>query len=156
VPANILDDRDAGALTPDALKRLLTAPPTEGVAVVRITGKDLRSALNRSLSLYPRKNQGFLQLSGITVAFDPARDEDDRITDVRVGGEALKDDRVYTAAMPESLVKGGLGYFKLWDPKSAKAVTGAGGAKSTLLDVVTQRLKDSKAAPSTDGRIKGK
>jgi 2',3'-cyclic-nucleotide 2'-phosphodiesterase (5'-nucleotidase family) len=144
------------SVTADTLKKMITAPASEGVAVVRITGKDLRSALNRSLSLYPRRNQGFLQVSGLTLTFDPSKSEEERVLEIKVGGETLKPEKVYTAAMPESLVKGGLGYFKLWDPKTAKAVTDSKGEKVTLLGAVVQRLKESKAGPATDGRIKAK
>src|SRR5690349_111918 len=43
--------------------------PTEKIAVLNLTGADLRKALQRSVSLYPMENSSFLQISGLTVDF---------------------------------------------------------------------------------------
>lgn len=156
VPANVIEEKELAltASAPDAVRKILAAPPSEPIMVVRVTGKDLQSALNRSLALFPRKNRGFLQVSGLTLSFDPSVKEGDKIVSVRVNGAALDPNKTYTVAMPESMAKGGLGYFNLWEVKDAKVVTDPKGAKVSLLDAVLARMKEGKASAATDGRIR--
>ncbi|MBW3623281.1 MAG: 5'-nucleotidase C-terminal domain-containing protein [Armatimonadetes bacterium] len=158
IPASMLEEKELAqaANTPEAVRKVLSAPPAEPVVVVRVQGKQLQSALNRSLSLFPRRNQGFLQVSGLAVVFDPSRPEEDRVVEVRVGTAPLDPNRFYTVAMPESLARGGLGYFNLWEPKEAKAVTNPRGEKITLTEAVLARLKEGKVTANTNGRIKPK
>ena len=158
LPAGILEERELApnANSPEAVRRVLAAPPTEAVVAVKVKGKGLKAALARSLSLFPRKNRGFLQVSGLTLTFDPEGPEADRILDVRVGGKALSAEETYLVAMPESLARGGLGYFNLWDEKDAKPVTDSKGAKVSLVDALVAHLKDGKTASASDKRIRVK
>ncbi len=89
--------------------------PTDELVVVSLKGSQVRQALERSVSLYPAPNTGFLQLSGLEAAFSKSAAPEHRITSVIVGGNKLDDSRTYTVAMPASLARGGLGYFKVWD-----------------------------------------
>lgn len=89
--------------------------PAESVSVVRLTGKQIRSALERSVSLFPSSNPSFLQVSGIDVVFDKDKSPDKRVVSATVLGAALEDAKSYEVAMPTSLAKGGLGYFMIWE-----------------------------------------
>lgn len=89
--------------------------PTDELVVVSLKGSQIRQALERSVSLYPAPNTGFLQLSGLEASFSKGAAPEHRITSVTVGGNKLDDSRTYTVAMPASLARGGLGYFKVWD-----------------------------------------
>ncbi len=89
--------------------------PTDTVSVVKLTGRQIRAALERSVSLYPSPNPSFLQLSGIDVEFDKGLPPDKRVTSIQVPGGKLADEASYEVAMPTSLAKGGLGYFQIWE-----------------------------------------
>ena len=89
--------------------------PTEEVVVVGLTGAQIRAALELSVSLFPQPNKSFLQLSGLEVAFNRAAPSNKRIVTVTANGAALDNAKTYTVAMPSSLAKGGLGYFKIWE-----------------------------------------
>lgn len=89
--------------------------PTDGIAVLNLTGAEVKQALERSVSLYPQPNEAFLQLSGIEAVFNKNAAPGQRIVSVTVNGSKLDEKRTYTVAMPASLAQGGLGYFKIWN-----------------------------------------
>lgn len=90
--------------------------PTDQVCVVELKGSQIKLALERSVTLFPMGNGAFLQLSGMTVTFKPTAPVDHRVVSVRLqNGGTLEDARSYTVAMPATLARGGLGYFKVWD-----------------------------------------
>lgn len=91
---------------------------TDDIAVVKLTGAEIKAALERSVSLYPAPNPSFLQISGLEVSFSRSAEADKRVRTVLVNGLELNPNSVYTAAMPGNLAKGGLGYFTVWDKKS--------------------------------------
>lgn len=98
----------------DNLGSLLQYPEDE-VVVLALRGSQLRQAFERSISLYPQPNTSFLQVSGFEIVFDPNGSPNNRIKRVTAGGSPLDDGRTYNVAMPASLGRGGLGYFKIWD-----------------------------------------
>ena len=98
----------------DDLSSLLQYP-TDEVVVVSLTGAQIRAAFERSVSLYPQPNTSFLQLSGFEVSYNKSAAPDQRIVSVTVNGSPIDEKRIYQIAMPSSLGKGGLGYFKIWD-----------------------------------------
>lgn len=102
-----------GPVTEPAVRELLTLP-TETWAVVSLTGAQLRETLERSLSRAPQPNAGFLQVSGVTVTYDPGRPRNARIVALTLSGAEVVPDQVYEVAMPDSLAKGGAGYFTIF------------------------------------------
>lgn len=99
--------------------------PTDEVVVVNLTGKQVRQALERSLSLYPQPNGSFLQLSGFEVVFSKSGKPNARVVSVTANGARLDEGKSYTVAMPANLGRGGLGYFRIWDKsKIVKTLTG--------------------------------
>jgi 5'-nucleotidase/UDP-sugar diphosphatase len=92
----------------------------DNIVVVKLTGAQIRRALEHGLTLLPQKNSAFLQVSGISATVDSGAEKEKRVTSLRVGGAPVKDDRAYTVAMPSPLANGALGYFKVWD--KAKAI----------------------------------
>jgi 2',3'-cyclic-nucleotide 2'-phosphodiesterase (5'-nucleotidase family) len=106
--------------------------PTDEIVIVNLTGAEIKQALERSVSLYPQPNPSFLQLSGIEATFSKNGAPGQRIVSATVNGSKLDDKRKYTIAMPASLGRGGLGYFKIWDTsKIAKTF-----AKATVESVL--------------------
>jgi 2',3'-cyclic-nucleotide 2'-phosphodiesterase (5'-nucleotidase family) len=117
VPASQLRDvtLPAGDLTREALSNALLYPD-EKTVLVEVTGAQVRAALERGLSMLPGKpNAAFLQVSGLAVTFRSDAPEGQRVLGVQVGGSALVAERNYKAAMPYSLAKGALGYFRVFD-----------------------------------------
>ena len=110
MPAGMLKDKgDAGNLAS------WLQFPTDEVAIVSLRGSQIRLALERSVSLFPSPNSSFLQLSGVIASFSRSAAADKRIQSVTVGNSALDESRSYSVAMPLTLAKGGLGYYKVWD-----------------------------------------
>lgn len=98
----------------DNLATLVQYPEDE-VVVLALKGSQIRQAFERSISLYPQQNTSFLQVSGFEIGFDPSAAPGQRIKRVTAAGGPLDDSRTYNIAMPASLGRGGLGYFKIWD-----------------------------------------
>ncbi|HRK23017.1 MAG TPA: 5'-nucleotidase, partial [Fimbriimonadaceae bacterium] len=98
----------------DDLSTLMQYPDDE-IVVIGITGAQIRQAFERSISLFPQPNTSMLQISGFEVVFDPNAEPSKRIKRISAGGSALDEGKTYNVAMPSSLGRGGLGYFKIWD-----------------------------------------
>jgi len=90
----------------------------DSIVVVKLTGAQIRKALEHGLTLLPQTNSAFLQVSGLYASVDPSAEKDKRVTSLRIGSSAIKDDKTYTIAMPSPLANGALGYFKIWDKKA--------------------------------------
>lgn len=103
----------AGPVTYENASALLTQPG-ETWAVVRLSGAQLREALERSVSRAPQPNTGFLQVAGIAMTYDPTAPRNARITALTVGGAAHDPAASYEVGMPLSLAKGGSGYFTIF------------------------------------------
>jgi 5'-nucleotidase/UDP-sugar diphosphatase len=93
--------------------------PDDSIVIVKLTGAQIRRALEHGLTLLPQKNSAFPQVSGINASVDPGADKDKRVTSLRVGGGPVKDTATYTVAMPSPLANGALGYFKVWEKSKA-------------------------------------
>lgn len=117
--------------------------PTDEIVVLKLKGSELRQAFERSISLFPQPNSSFLQLSGFVVEFSPAGEANKRILNVTVNGAQLDENRSYTVAMPSSLGRGGLGYFKIWDKakidRTLKATTVESALKGRRVTPTTPR-----------------
>jgi 2',3'-cyclic-nucleotide 2'-phosphodiesterase (5'-nucleotidase family) len=117
VPASQLRQKDlpAGDLTKDALTDALMSPD-EQIALTEMDGAKLQSALEFGLAMLPNKpNPALLQVSGIAVTFRSDAPQNQRVLGVQVGSSPLVPERTYRVAMPASLAKGALGYFRLFD-----------------------------------------
>ena len=96
----------------------LVAYPDDRVVALALDGRKIREALERSVTSYPRPALAFLQVSGLKLAFDPARPVGSRVTSVTVGKTPIGNDQAYTVAMLSSLADGALGYWKVWSRKN--------------------------------------
>ena len=115
--------------------------PTDEVVILKLLGSQLKQAFERSVSLYPQPNTSFLQLSGFEVTFAKNPTAGPRVLSVTVGGSKVDDSQSYTVAMPSSLGRGGLGYFKIWDKSKITKTF----EKTTIEDV----LRDKKFSESS-------
>jgi len=117
----------AGLLKEGALKGDLAAIfqfPTDRIVVVELTGKEILEALERSVSSYPSSSKSFLQVSGFVVTFSASAPPERRVLEVLVDGRKLDPGATYQIAMPESLARGALGYFRIWNASKIKRTLG--------------------------------
>jgi len=84
------------------------------IVVVEVTGSQIVKALERSVSISPQKNLGFLQVSGISFGFATGAQASSRVSSVVVDGEQVSGDTRYRVAMPTALANGDYGYFTVW------------------------------------------
>lgn len=134
----------------DLLKAL--SYKSDNIFVLKLTGEQLRLALEHGLFLYPKFNSAFLQFSGMTVTVNAEGGADKHVVGVRVNGDALENSKIYAVAMRAPLANGGLAYSKIWK-NSAKKDTG-----KTLEAAITSYLSDHPTITKGDDRLvtKGK
>lgn len=109
----------AGTVTSADIAGLISYPE-DPLAKVQLTGKAVRQALEKAISIYPHPNLGFIQVSGISFTFDPKKSTGQRVTSITVGGSPISDTATYTIGMTNSLANGALGYWKVWSKDDVK------------------------------------
>jgi 5'-nucleotidase/UDP-sugar diphosphatase len=80
------------------------------VVVFRLTGAQVREALENGVSQVEQAGGRFPQVSGLTFTFERARRAGQRVTDVRVGTAPLDPARAYLVATNDFMAGGGDGY----------------------------------------------
>lgn len=93
------------------------------VVILDLKGDQIRKALERGVLIYPQKNLGFLQVSGLKFSFDSTQPKESRVASVAIGGKALDPDATYSVGVTSSLANGALGYFRVWDKDQITSVT---------------------------------
>jgi 5'-nucleotidase len=138
----------AGPLTKRDIHGLL--PFTDVVLKLELRGRDLRAALEHGLSQTDREGGGFLQVSGVRLAWDPRQPAGQRIVSATVGGGPLDEETTYSVAVPSYLVRGGDGYTAF--ARGRVVISEASGPQvaQLILDAIIAR---GTIAPTTDGRI---
>lgn len=126
-----------GPITVDRVTPLL-ANPNEGWAVSRLTGAQIRGALEHAVRTAPLPNNSFLQVSGLSFDYSASAPRDQRVKAVRVGMGELSDGATYTVAMPLSLAKGGSGFFKFFT-KEAITSQGDTGLAQVIVDYAARQ-----------------
>lgn len=127
----------AGQVTQQDIASLLY-DPNESWAVLSLTGAQIRQALERSVSFAPTPRTFFLQVSGLTLVYDPDAMRGRRIKSLRAGFTEIDDAASYEVAMPESLAAGGSGYFTIFDG-ARRVRTGTEGAARLIDRYITAR-----------------
>jgi 2',3'-cyclic-nucleotide 2'-phosphodiesterase (5'-nucleotidase family) len=141
VPVGPLTRRDVAGLLPFGNVAM----------VLEVTGRQLREALEHGLARLEREGGGFLQVSGVTLMYDPSRPPGSRIMMVEVGGAPLDPARRYTVAVVDYVANGGDGFASFHD--SRVLLDGASGP--LLADVLLQAVTTAGTiTPQVDGRIR--
>ena len=124
--SEIKADIAVGGMSYNDVMRAL--PGNKNISVAKVSGFDLLDALEMSARLYPNKNSGFLQVSGLTfdiqetvipsVTVDGlgnfvSVDDDYRVTNVMINGKELDLMGTYTVAGTNDLLNGKTGYTML-------------------------------------------
>ncbi|MBI1724856.1 MAG: bifunctional metallophosphatase/5'-nucleotidase [Candidatus Tectomicrobia bacterium] len=118
------------------------------VVRLRVPGSALAAALDHSAA--QRGSGGFLQISGMRVAFDPGAPAGRRLRGAEAGGGPLRADRLYTLCTLDFLAEGGDGYA-MWAKPEYRLGGDAGDSEELLLRHL-RRL--GRAAPREEGRIR--
>ena len=124
--SEIKTDIAVGGMSYNDVMRAL--PGNKNISVAKVSGFDLMDALEMSARLYPNRNSGFLQVSGLTfdiqetvipsVTVDGlgnfvSVDDDYRVTNVMINGKELDLMETYTVAGTNDLLNGKTGYTML-------------------------------------------
>lgn len=104
----------------------------EKIAVVKLTGQQVQAAIERSISMVPTANPSFLQISGLQVTYKKSS-VSDRLVSIETDGGKLDLKATYMVAMPQTMAKGGFGYFTVWENNAVSSV---------LPTTMTAALKD--------------
>jgi 5'-nucleotidase len=141
IPPGPLTRRDLAAMSPFG----------NVVMTLELTGKTLRAVLEQALPQRDREAGGFLQVSGLTVTYDPATPPGHRVVAMTVGGAPLEPDRRYTAAVIDYIAAGKDGLTAFRDARVLVDATHAPLLADILLQAVTTQ---GRIAPHPDGRIR--
>lgn len=126
---------------------------------LELTGEQILAALENSVLHYPETSGRFLQVSGLSYAFDPNKPPGERVISVRIhsatdhpDGEPLRLDRVYRVALPDFIAVGGDDYDMFADSPVFFGSPTEGGAY--LWDILASYIElASPIKPEVEGRI---
>ncbi len=133
---------------------------------IRLTGQQIRDALEYGFSGIESKEGRFPQVAGLTVTYSPGRKPGERVRTVRVAGEPIDPSRRYIVATVDFLAAGGDGYqvFREAIRQSPDFGILGGTIRSGNLvyndagrwvrdAVVSEAARQKKLAPVVQGRI---
>jgi 2',3'-cyclic-nucleotide 2'-phosphodiesterase (5'-nucleotidase family) len=141
IPPGPLTRRDLAAM----------APFGNVVMTLELPGRTLHAVLEQALPQRDRQAGGFLQVSGLTVTYDPAKPPGQRVVAVAVGGAPLDPDRRYTAAVLDYIAGGKDGLTALRDARVVVDAMSAPLLADVLLHAVSTQ---GRIGPQPDGRIR--
>ena len=101
-----------------------------------LTGRALGDVLEHAVSAVDEASGQFLQVSGLSFAYDPSRPAGSRVAAVEVGDRALDPQARYTVATNDFLAGGGDGYRAL---ETAEVIIGAADGR-LLVDVLADEI----------------
>jgi 2',3'-cyclic-nucleotide 2'-phosphodiesterase (5'-nucleotidase family) len=131
---------------------LLGFLPFTNVAVkLEMRGADLRLALEQGLADLEREGGGFLQVSGLSLTYDPTRPPGHRVLSVQVGGAALDDARTYLVAANDYIVRGGDGFTAFARGRIVVGPESGPDLSAIVLEAVSRR---GTIMPRVEGRIR--
>ena len=104
--------------------------PSDTVVVLNLTGAQLLKVAERSVSRAPEPFEGFLQVSGLQIRYDPHQSQGKRVSLVGVGGSEVDAAKTYQVATTRPIAGGSLGYFQIFNQKDIAEDTGVSIAAS--------------------------
>ncbi len=132
-------------------KMVLTELPFGDRTVkLRLTGAQIRQALENGVGRSGRGTGRFPHVSGLAFSFDPARPPGARVTGVAVGGAALDAGRTYTLATNDFLAGGGDGYAVF---RSGEVLIDAASGGLTAGQLIDHIIAAGTVSPAVEGRI---
>ena len=149
------------------VKDVYTVLPFDNyIAGVKLTGRQVRQALEHGVSAVEEGAGRFPQVSGLTFTYSRSAMPGARVREIFIAGELLEPDKEYIVATNDFLAAGGDGYTAFGDAvKSSKDFSITGGMMKGeklaysdsgrwLRDVVIAYIKEKKdLAPASEHRI---
>lgn len=154
-----------GALT---VQNIFSVLPFDNYLVaVRLSGKQIKGALEHGVSAIEEGAGRFPQVSGISFSYVRSAQPGSRVRDVIIRGKQMEPDREYHVATNDFLAAGGDGYSAFGEAlKSSKDFSLVGGVMTGeklvyndssrwIRDVVIEYVKEKRRiSPVTEGRIR--
>jgi 5'-nucleotidase len=113
-------------------------PYSNLIYVADVKGSVVREVLQYSASLYGHEDGGFMQVSGVSYAFDPEKPEGERLFEVLVNGDPLDEEALYSVAVFDFLSSGGDGYEMLVEPFAGARAVGNGDIAAVFAEYLNQ------------------
>lgn len=136
------------------------------IVAIKLTGKEIREALEHGVSGVEDGEGRFPQVSGLTFKYCPSQKRGSRIKAIFIAGKPIDPGREYIVATNDFLAAGGDGYQSFGEAiKSSKDFSAVGGMMKGekivyndsgrwLRDVLVEYIKGKKKiAPKIEGRI---
>ncbi len=120
--------------------------------VTKVTGKAIWAALENGLSQVEQRAGRFPQISGMKVTANFSAPVGSRVTAIEVDGKPIDENKLYSVATNDFMVRGGDGYTSLASPTA----TGDTGDKLMANDVMAYARKIGNVDSKVEGRIVNK
>lgn len=92
---------------------LTVLPFGNNLAIMELSGAELRETFEHSVKEYPKENGGFLHVAGMQVIFDGTAEPGKRIVSLKIAGKEVEADKMYKAATNVFTARGGDGFEAL-------------------------------------------
>jgi 5'-nucleotidase len=130
-------------------------PFNNPIVKIEISGKLLREVLEHGVARSAEDSEPgrFPQVSGVTFTYDVSKPAGNRVSQIKVGGMPLDENKNYTLATSDFLVsRGGDGYTMF---KNAKILIKADEAQkdSEVFEKAIKQSPNSTISPKVEGRI---
>jgi len=136
------------------------------IVAIKLTGKQIREALEHGVSAVEEEEGRFPQVSGLSFKYSPSNKRGSRVQEVLIAGKPIDPDQEYIVATNDFLAAGGDGYKAFGEAiKTSKDFSIIGGMMKGeklaysdsgrwLRDVVVDYLKEMRRiAPKVESRI---
>jgi 2',3'-cyclic-nucleotide 2'-phosphodiesterase (5'-nucleotidase family) len=148
-------------------KDIYSALPFDNyIVAIKLTGKQMKEALEHGVSGVENEEGRFPQVSGLAFKYSPSEKRGSRIKEISIAGKPIQFDREYIVATNDFMAVGGDGYKAFGEAiKSSGDFSTMGGmikgekvvysdSSKWLRDVVVEYIKEKKRiAPKVEGRI---
>jgi 5'-nucleotidase/UDP-sugar diphosphatase len=149
------------------VKEIYLALPFDNyIVAIKLTGRQIREALEHGISAVEEEEGRFPQVSGLTFIYSPLNQAGSRVKEVLVAGRPIDLEKEYIVATNDFLAVGGDGYKAFGEAiKSSRDFSVIGGmvkgekliysdSGRWLRDVVVEYIKEvRRIAPKIEGRI---
>ena len=135
---------------PITRRTLVEIHPFGGVVCkIAVPGRVVLEALDSGVSKMPATAGQFPQVSGLTMRVTPAAPVGRRVSDVRIGGQPIDPERVYTVATTDYMLTGGDEYSMFVN----QTVVIGPQAGDLIVNALEAFVSGRELAPAVDGRI---
>jgi len=118
--------------------------------VIKVSGEQIRLAMENSLSKIEDAKGRFLQVSGMKMTYCPSKPVGQRVSEIIVDGKQIRPNDEFMLALPDFLAAGGDGFDMLVSGKVVKTQK----ANLRLWEIVREYIEERKSiSPVIEGRL---